>query len=282
MEMDAGLTGGTVKKDEKYISVDERVELRVLSFCPVTETSGIPVLIISGLATMVESFEEVINELSKNSPVYFIETRDRYTSRIAGKAEYGIPAMGRDIVKIVESLGLKEKNYVLMGYSFGASIMSECYSLLREKPKCLIFMEPTPEFHYPGWSLIVIRLMGKPLYRILRPVAKWYMRSFYINTTEDNEMAVISGRSLDNADPVKLVNTILAIAPYKVWPKLEELTCPSLVVGTSKDRLHVPEDILRMVRVLRDCTYIDMETNLRTHSPEMGNLVYNYIVDLDR
>lgn len=272
---------GTVEKGEGYISVEENVELRVLSYCQSTGTPGIPVLIISGLATMVESFEQVINELSKNSPVYFIETRDRHTSRIEGEAEYGIPAMGRDIVKIVEALGLKERNYVLMGYSFGASIMSECYSLLREKPKCLIFMEPTPEFHYPGWSLIVIRLMGKPLYRILRPAAKWYMRSFYINTAEDNEMAVISGRSLDNADPVKLINTILAIAPYQVWPKLDGLTCPSLVVGTSKDRLHVPEDILRMVGELRDCTFIDMETNLRTHSPEMGSLVYNYIRELD-
>jgi pimeloyl-ACP methyl ester carboxylesterase len=281
MSDNAGHIIGIVEKEEKYISVDERVELRVLYYCPATETSGIPVLIISGLATMVESFEEVIFELSKNSPVYFIETRDRHTSRIAGKTEYGIPAMGRDIVRIIEALGFKDKDYVLMGYSFGASIMSECYSLLREKPKCLIFMEPTPEFHYPGWSLVVIRLMGKPLYRILRPVAKWYMRRFYINTAEDNEMAVISGRSLDNADPVKLINTILAIAPYKVWPKLAGLTCPSLVVGTSKDRLHVPEDIQRMVRELRDCTFIDMETNLRTHSREMGNLVYNYIMELD-
>ena len=46
-------------------------------------------------------------------------------------------------------------------------------------------------------------------------------------------------------------------------------------------RLHVPEDILRMVGELIDCTFIDMETNLRTHSPEMGSLVYNYIRELD-
>ncbi len=272
----------SVKWDEKYIAVEENVELRVLGLYPANKTPGIPVLIISGLATLVESFQDVIYEISRQSAVYFIETRDRFTSRITGKAKYDIPAMGGDIVKIIETLGFKEKSYVLMGYSFGASIMSDCYANLKEKPKCLIFMEPTPEFHYPWWSLIIIRLLGKPLYRILRPVAKWYMRSFYINTAEDNEMAVISGRSLDNADPEKLKNTILAIASYKVWPKLEGVTCPSLVVGTSKDSLHVPEDILRMVKELRNCTYIDMETNLRTHSPDMGRLVYNYIRDLDR
>ena len=90
-------------------------------------------------------------------------------------------------------------------------------------------------------------------------------------------MAVISSQSLDNADPAKLRNTILAISGYSVWEKLHNIDCPALIVGTSKDHLHVPEEITRMATEIKNCTYIDLETNLRTHSIEMAQLIRQYV-----
>ncbi len=234
-------------------------------------------LIIGGLSTIVDSFGQIIIELSKDFPVYFIETRDRPSSRLSPGAKFDIGSMGQDIVQIIKSLGLADRQFALMGYSFGACIIAECYSLLESKPECMIFMEPTPVFHYPPWSLLVIRWLGKTFFKVLRPLAKWYLTHFFINTDEDREMALITSNSLDNADPLKLRNTILAIASYKAWNRLGLITCPSLVVGTSKDRLHIPEDIDRMVSYLNGCKYIDMETNLRTHSSEMGQVIRSFI-----
>jgi hypothetical protein len=138
-------------------------------------------------------------------------------------------------------------------------------------------MEPTPVFHYPSWSIFIIRWLGLPLYRILIPLAKWCLTNFHIDKKEDNEMAVISYRALDHADPKKLRNSILAIADYQVWDRLVHVDGPVMVVGTSKDHLHNRVETDRMVSLLKDCTYIDLETNLRTHSAEMGEVVRDYI-----
>lgn len=268
---------GGVQCNETYVQVEENVRLRVLSFIPSYENKNVPVLIIGGLSTIVDSFGDVIRELSRVFPVYFIETRDRPTSKISGKVRFDIEIMAQDIIQIVNFLEIPDRKYAFVGYSFGASIVAQSFTELSSKPRCIIFMEPTPEFHYPAWGLFLIRWLGGWLYKILKPFAKWYLRHFYINTVEDNEMALISGKSLDNADPYKLRQSILAIAPYKVWSSLKQVSCPCLVVGTSKDRLHVPEDINKMVDTLGSCKYVDMETNLRTHSIEMGQLICSYI-----
>lgn len=141
----------------------------------------------------------------------------------------------------------------------------------------LLLMEPTPVFHYPRWALHTIRLLAVPVYPVLKPFAKWYLRTFTIDTKEDQELALISSRALDNADPRKLKNCILAIASYQVWPRLPEVDCPSLIIATSKDRFHVHEEINRMARTLRHCGIIDMENNKRTHDKEMGEVVRAYV-----
>lgn len=94
-------------------------------------------------------------------------------------------------------------------------------------------------------------------------------------------MAVISSNSLDNADPKKLKKAILGIAGYEVWDKLKFIDCPVLVVGTSKDGLHKKYETTRMINSIKNCKFIDLETNLRTHSAEMGMIVKEYIKNLN-
>jgi pimeloyl-ACP methyl ester carboxylesterase len=270
---------GSYPADHLY-KIDDRVALHVLSFFSVNRTIDIPVILVGGLATMPESLREVIDELTNDFTVHYIETREKTGSVISGKVLFDIESMGLDTVKIIRELGFEEGKYVLMGYSLGATIIADCYRHLESKPRCMILMEPTPVFHYPAWSLPLIRFFGLPLYKILIPLSKWYLRTFRINTTEDAEMAVISFRALDHADPRKLRNVILSVAGYKVWDKLPLIDCPVLIAGTSKDHLHVKEEIQRMVEMIRNCRYIDLETNRRSHSAEMGQVVRDYVQSL--
>ena len=89
-------------------------------------------------------------------------------------------------------------------------------------------------------------------------------------------MAVISSKSLDNADPHKLRNTILDVAGYEVWNNLNFIDCRTLVVGTSKDGLHIKHEVEKMTKMLKNAKYHDMETNLRTHSGEMGKIAFSF------
>ena len=93
-------------------------------------------------------------------------------------------------------------------------------------------------------------------------------------------MAVISSQALDNADPKKLRQAILDIAGYEVWDRLEAIKCRTLIVATSKDGFHNQDEIGRMMQMLKDSEFIDLETNLRLHSIEMGEIAFRFIQKL--
>lgn len=262
--------------EERMIAIDPLVSLRVISFHPLHEVSNPSIVMIVGLASQMESFGNLLIELTKDHTIHFIDTREKASSILKGNVKFDIETMGQDLLTILDKLNVQEGNYILMGYSFGAAVILDAYRTLRAKPQAILLMEPTPAFHYPKWSLSLIRF-AVPLYPILKPTAKWYLRNFHINTRVDKEMALISSRALDNAVPFKLKNAILSIAKYTAWHTLGTIDCASLIVATSKDGLHSFEDTMRLVKGINNCEYIDMETNDRTHSAEMGILVRNYI-----
>ena len=260
-----------------WITVNEKVAVRVIRFEPAAEKGFLPLVLIVGLSTILESFKDILTDLTRDFTVYYVETREKSTSRVSGKVTYGIEALGEDVRAVIQQLSLPEDGYVLMGYSLGATAVLDTYTRLPARPACLLLMEPTPAFHYPRWGLWVIRHFAVPLYPVMRPMANWYIRHFRINTKEDMELALISQRALANADPFKLKSCVLDIAPYTVWHRLDTVDAPALIIATSKDRFHVHDEIQRLSRSLRHCGIIDMEDNKRTHSEEMGRVIRRYL-----
>ena len=142
---------------EHLVQVDERVKLRVYSFLPAYESGNPNVIFVGGLSTMMESFKSIVHELTRDFPFYYIETRDHSSSLVSGEVQFDIENCGMDIVRVIEAFGLEDAKYVLIGYSMGATLIADCYRFLKAKPKQMIFLEPTPVFHYPKWSLILMR-----------------------------------------------------------------------------------------------------------------------------
>jgi pimeloyl-ACP methyl ester carboxylesterase len=261
---------------EQMLKVANNVSIRIIHFTPETDSAYPPLVMVVGLATAIESFEFIIKELTKDFEIYYVETREKSSSQINGKVSFDMETVAGDIIETVNLLGLPGGGYILFGYSFSATVIIESYSRLKAKPASLLLLSPTPSFYYPSWSLFLIR-MAVPLYRVLKPTAKWYLRNFTINVKEDKDMYRYSSLALDNADPRKLRDAILAIAGYEVWNKLDSLDCSTLIVDTSKDGIHRHEDIMRMRNLIKNCMYVDLETNNRTHGNELGPVIRRFL-----
>jgi pimeloyl-ACP methyl ester carboxylesterase len=269
------------QRTDRLIQVNDQVSLRVACFAPVTEKKNMPIVIVGGLATVILSFKDLIVELIKDHQVYYTETRENPSSKVNGKVSYDIENAGKDIASLIQKLDLENENYALIGYSLSASVISDGYRFMASKPKCMVFIEPTPVFHYPKWSIPIIRMFGASLYKLLKPIANWYIGNFIIDKKQDPEMALISSRALNQADPKKLKNAILAISNYTVWNKLQFIDCPTLIVGASKDKFHNQEETKRIISLINHSSYTDLETNKRTHNAEMGIVIRNYINSLN-
>ncbi|MDZ7265690.1 MAG: hypothetical protein ONB16_14035, partial [candidate division KSB1 bacterium] len=93
---------------ETMIPVAENVSLRVISFKPAHETNNPAVLFIAGWITLLSAWKKVLQEMTKDFQVYYVETREKISSRVTGRAAYGVEDIGQDIVALVEHFKMQD------------------------------------------------------------------------------------------------------------------------------------------------------------------------------
>ena len=118
-------------------------------------------------------------------------------------------------------------------------------------------------------AMFVIRIFPPVFYLLIKPVVKWYLRIFRLDIKSDYAQYKKYCNALDAADPWKLKKAVIALSKYEVWNLLGEIEYPTLIIGASKDVLHEPENLHKMVFMMKNATYNDLETNKLTHSVAM-------------
>lgn len=267
--------GATTK--EEMIAISDRVSLRLITFTPAKKTKNPPVVFVAGWISLIIGWKAVLREMTKDFTVYYIETREKISSKTKGRVEQSVEAIGRDIVDLVSHLGLQANQYILLGSSLGGTALLDGCRYLPVPPTCLVLIEPNAEFRIPKIWRLVIHLFYPGIYLIVRPAIKWYLRNFRLNTEADPGQYQKYCRSLDAADPWKLKKAAMALWDYQVWDLLKDIPFPTLLFSASKDKLHEPKNIEKMMTLMPNATYIDMETNQNTHSPEMVEEMRKYL-----
>ena len=262
------------------IKATQGVELNVVTFSPpVCGPMPLPlpsIIFLPGLGSVIDNFRETLIALTAAYKVYYLETREKGSSKTGRDAKYSIEAIASDLPVITEKLGLKADEYIILGYSLGATVAVASFKLLSKKPVALVLTEPSATFLWPWWLPPLARV-GVPLYPILKPFIKWYMKKFHINEEGDFEMYEINSRILDQADPRKLAATVVAVAKYKIWDDIRTVDVPTLVIGVSHDRFHSHDEASNIAAAIPGSSYTDVETNKRSHSAEVAGIVDNFL-----
>lgn len=261
----------------QYVSVSPGVQVRVVSFTPLQASSFPLVVFVPGWISLIAAWSEVLAELTRDFNVCYIETREKITSRVRGEVRYGVAAIAQDIAGVVERLGIDHEPYVLVGSSLGATAVIESCRILKKKPQCLVLIAPNTEFRVPPLGLLIIRIVTPSLYMMIKPLIKWYLRTFRLDPGTDYAQYAKYCNSLDAADPWKLKKAAIAFSDYEIWGALRWVSMPVLVFGASKDVLHEPENLRSMLARMERVTHVDLETNRRTHGPEMVFHLRDYL-----
>ncbi len=258
------------------------IGLNVVEFdnCPGEENRMSDILLLPGLGSVYENFHETVEALAERHRVYFLETREKGSSVINGKAGFSIPGIASDLPEALELLGLQAGGYIIMGYSLGTAVAVAALRHLRKKPEALVLIEPSASFPWPWWLPPLARV-AVPLYPVLKPFLKWYMKKFHINEEGDYEMYEINARILDQADPKKLARTVVDVSSYEIWDDLGTVDVPVLVIGVSHDRFHSHDEASNIAQALPGSSYFDVETNKRSHSAEVADILTGFISDLN-
>ena len=268
------------KWTEKMVSVSGNVSLRVVEFHPNKSTTQPTVLFIAGWISLMRGWKIVLKEMTKDFHVIYVETREKISSKINGKAEFSVEAIAKDIVKLVEIYKLEKNKYIIFGSSLGGTSILESYKGLNHHPLCFALLGPNAEYRTPWWGKLLISIVWPGLYNALRPFIKWYLRKFRLDIETDRAQYEKYCNALDAADPKKLKPAAKALSKYKVWGILKDIDLPVIIIGATKDLLHEPQNLIQMDKMLPNSVFLDMDTNTFAHGPEMVVELRKYISTL--
>ena len=272
--------GATV--EDRMVSTVEGVSLRVFTFTPPADHGNPVVLFIGGWITQISAWKIVLREMTKDFKVIYVETREKISSRVEINTNYGVEEIAEDIVRLVEWLDIQSEQFVFFGSSLGATAIIESYRLLKRKPLAMVLVGPNAVFRVPRIWKLIVTLFYPPLYALVKPPAKWYLKTFRLDVQTDRDQYEKYCSAIDAADPWKLKKAVLAVAKYSVWNRLASLDCPVLLVDASKDRLHEPENLRKMESMIPKVTKIDLGTNKETHSEKVVHEFRKFVSGLQR
>ncbi len=268
------------KWTEQMVPVSDNVSLRVIEFHTQKSTTQPTVLFIAGWISLMKGWRIVLKEMTKDFNIIYVETREKISSQIKGKAEFSVEAIAQDIITIVDKFKLEKDRYIIFGSSLGGTSILESYQGINPHPLCFALLGPNAEYRTPWWGKILIGIIWPQLYDVLRPFIKWYLRKFRLDIESDYAQYEKYCNALDAADPKKLKPAAKALYKYKVWGILKNIDLPVLIIGATKDLLHEPENLIKMGKMLPNSVFLDMETNTYAHGSELVVEIRKYIASL--
>jgi len=265
----------------EFVKVKENVSLRLITFSPPKPSKKPPIVFVPGWVSQISGWLQVLLEVTREYTVYYIETREKISSIVEGDAEYSIEEMGKDVIEVLKQKELINKKYYLFGSSLGGTIILDLWRFLETKPLSLILVGPNAEFRVPKSWHYIVSVFYPPLYNLLKPSVKWYLRTFRMNIEHDFAQYEKYSEALDSADPWKLKKAVLSVEKYKVWELLKNISTPTLIFTASKDKLHEPDNMQQIAELMPNTEIIDLHTNSGTHSRKMVDEMRKYLAGLN-
>jgi pimeloyl-ACP methyl ester carboxylesterase len=128
----------------RQIQVNDNVSLRVITFQPNSPAKNPPVVFIPGWISLIATWKSVLQDLSRDFTIHYIETREKKTAIVRGRVKYRVEDCARDLAAIVEQLNLQDDNFILCGSSLGATAIADGFRFLKRRPLFLVLIGIKP------------------------------------------------------------------------------------------------------------------------------------------
>ncbi len=273
-------TGSSTAVNEYMVQMSDGVSLKIIDFIPGNNTHDKPVIIfVAGWISLISGWKGVLKILTSEYRVMYLESREKQSSVVPDikKTIFSMERLKLDIGEVIQKAVPESENFILAGSSLGASAILEYCGSDGRKPVSSVLIGPNAEFRFPKILSSIIPAIHPSIYFSIKPVIKWYLRNFRLDKKNSLEQIKKYENTLDCADPYKLKANALAIKNYTLWDRIENITIPSLIIGATTDTLHGTDNIKKIIEALPCSIYIELKSNMETHSEKAGNVIIDYI-----
>ncbi len=258
--------------------------LRCYRWTPLSENGASPVFFIAGWISLVTGWKALLQELVRNRPVVYLETREKRSAEILPHlmkpSSFTIPRLADDVVSAAGTLGLDNDRTVLFGSSMGSNAILEALKGSRLPARAAFLVGPNAEFYFPAWGKVAVRVVPAWLIERLKGFVIWYLRKFRVDSNSDPEQMARYVRTVRAADALRLKLSARAVQGYSAMPGLESITTPVAVAYANSDTLHDEREVRRMVDAMPRGTAVSCPSNTYMHDADVARDLETYLESL--
>ncbi len=258
--------------DIDYLQMSDGVQLRLLVH-KASPSKG-TIFFHPGLGTLLLSWERVLEMLADEGyTIYYVESREKYTAKYPKKAKLTRELMIRDCAEAVRLIGLEDNTYIAVGSSLGSTILIHAMAQGLIFPKHAVLVGPNAEMKLPMGLKLLLPLVNDTIYRISKPLIKWYILKKYVDKEADPEQYHKYALGIDLSVPSRFRKVLRAWLGNKIWDDLPLIKSHCVLVGAEKDKLHASNTTRRIADLIPDSDYIDLGTNKAAHDKPLVDLI---------
>ena len=262
--------------------MQDGVELKVMEWWP-DRTGQPPLYFVAGWVSVVEGWRPLLEVLVRRRPVVYIETREKRSARIDRRRmrveEFSVERLAEDLCAVARALGADRSSAIWFGSSMGSTAILESLKGGRLPARAAFLVGPNAEFHFPRWSLPLLRVPAGS-YSVAKHFVIWYLRHFRVDVRREPDQMRRYERTLNAAEPLRLKLSARAVVGYSLWPELGTVTVPVAIAYASSDVLHHEGEAKSIVATLPAGLAVECPSNTYMHRAEVARDIDEFIAGL--
>ncbi|MGC9778663.1 MAG: alpha/beta hydrolase [Candidatus Heimdallarchaeota archaeon] len=271
------------KANIAFYEMTDGTKIRVLEFDFAKNPNKYTLLFIPGFATVFQSWQEVLEPLSKEFRILYFESREKNSSIMPTRKierNINLHKMAYDIKETFEQMGLKDQNYITVCSSTGGTIEIEALSEKWISPNGAVMVGPTVEYHLSLIAPLLVSIVPKFVKNLFTPIFRWYVGKIYVDKKENPEQYAKYVRAGEEIKLRKVRKILWQMTKYKCWDMLPKIGTKCLLVGASSDKMHATEETKKTHELIPNSAFIDLGSNKATHSQPLVDAIKSFTENL--
>ncbi|MHA1125268.1 MAG: alpha/beta fold hydrolase [Candidatus Heimdallarchaeota archaeon] len=204
-----------------------------------------PIVFLPGFGTATEIWREFHHTHHGYAEYYHIETRDKKSSEIKKypKADFTIDRIAKDVAAVINFIGLKDKDYILMGTcANGGVVLHGLIEKYFSPPTSIVFDPFTKWTQHRALVKIFMPVMPPFLIGVMKHII-----GYFVMAGMKNEAQIERNKAtIESAIPWKWRKFSLQNIDFDLTKDLEEIENEVFVFHGPKDKYH-PDEVFRKV-----------------------------------
>lgn len=241
---------------EFYVPV-EGGEIRVLHVKPKQPLNKRAIVLVPGWGVLQEGFNILCEILNDEFEFYYIETREKKTSRLKRrKVDMSIQRMAIDIMQAIDFMKIDKDNYTIIGPCWSSTIFLQGILENNFEAKSIIAWDPMHRLWFNKFLLKLEPIIPAFVVVLLKPILMF----FAFLGMKEKAQKERSQRFVRNSVMWKWKKAAYKVKDLELFGTLKPITQEILVFNATKDKVHDQENYPKLAKEMPNGRFFFLNT----------------------